>query len=279
MKRVGLGTLVVGFLVVPLLVWAGEIESLHKNILYPTVRVRAEGGVGSGVIFSSEKNKDGKFDTFVMTNHHVIAGAIKITEEWNPLEKKMLKKESRATVEVEQFKYQDMSQATGTLLILADIMEWSEAQDLALLKLRSDEQFESVLRYPIGEEKRIKIFTPIYVCGAGIGRPPFPTRGEISSRSEEIDNLSYWMINAPIVFGNSGGGTFLADSKQYIGIPSRIAVTFIGWSPNAVYHMGYIIPISRIYKWLEETGWTIIYDAKAEPREEWLKKKKEESKK
>lgn len=269
---------VVAFFALTALAFAGEIEDLHKNVLYPTVRIRAEGHVGSGVIFSSVQNKKEMYDTYILTNHHVISEAISIKEEWNPLTQKMVKKETRATVDVEQFKYQYLSQATGTLLIQADVLEWNKDQDLALLKLRSDDKFEAVKLYPLGKENDLRIFMPVYVCGSGAGHAPFPTRGEISSMRDEIDNLPYYMINAPIVFGNSGGACFLADTKEYIGIPSRVAVTFTGWAPNAVYHMGYIIPIPRIYKWLKNTGWGGIYDPKAPSHDEWIKEKKKEAK-
>jgi hypothetical protein len=86
------------------------------------------------------------------------------------------------------------------------------------------------------------------------------------------------MVTAPSVFGNSGGGTFLAKTLEFIGIPSRGQVTFALWAPNAVYHMSYIIPISRIYEWLEETGWASLYDPKAESHEKWLERKKKEAK-
>ena len=276
--RRALVAVIVALLLVPGWSFAGEIEDLHQKVLYPTVRVRAEEAGGSGVIFASIKNQD-RYETYILTNHHVIEGAIKISEEWSPLERKEIKKETRATVEVEIFKYMHMSQATGTLLIQADIMEWNKQHDLAILKLRSDERIEPAKLYPNGKENDLRIFMPVYVCGAGLGRPPFPTSGEISSLTDEIDNLPFWMLNAPAVFGNSGGGAFLASTKEFIGVPSRGAVTFIGWSPNAVYHMNYIIPITRIYKWLDETGWTCLVDPKAQSHEDWLKAKKEEAKK
>jgi len=260
--------------------WAqNNISDLHKYILYPTVRLRSIDGVGSGVIFSSATQKDGFADTYIITNYHVISSGISIVDEWNSLTKKIEKKEKRATVEVEIFKYMNVSIATGTLLILADIVEWNKDHDLALVKLRSDELMEPVKKLSKARVNALRIFQPIYVCGAGLGRPPFPTNGQISSLQEELENLPFWMINAPAVFGNSGGGTWLADSLEYIGIPSRISITFLGWSPNAVYHMTYIIPITRIYDWLDETGWSMVYDKDAKTHDEWLEEQKKLEKK
>lgn len=259
----------------PALIWAGPLEDLHNDILYVTVRIRAGGSVGSGVIFSSVKNGD-RYDTYVLTNHHVISDAIQITDEWDPLDKKMRKKETRATIEVEMFKYQYLSRTTGTMLVLSDIVEWDKAHDLALIKMRSDEFFRPAKLYPKDRITDLKVFDPVWVCGSGLGRSPFPTSGHIASLVDEIDNLPYYMLSAPAVFGNSGGGAFLASTREFIGIPSRIAVTYVSWAPNAVYHMNYIIPIDRIYSWLSSTGWAFLFDPAAPSHEEWLKRRTNE---
>jgi len=260
MKRLVISLIALLLLLFASMAIADEIEDLHKYILYPTVRIRASSSsVGSGTIIASIKI-DGKYQTYVLTNHHVISGAIDIKEEWDSMAKKMVKKEKRATIEVEVFKYQNLSVSTGTLLILADIVAWNESQDLALIKVRSDEYIVSAKLLPSNEVINLRIFQPVIVSGCGMGRPPFPTFGQIASLTDELENLPYWMLNAPAVFGNSGGGAFLRDSMEYIGIPSRIPVAFLGWSPNAVYHMTYIIPISRIYEWLLEVGYTKIQD-------------------
>jgi len=230
---------------------AGEIEELHKYILYPSVRIRAGNTIGSGTIIASIKGAIG-YDTYVLTNHHVIEDSIQIKEEWNSLTKKMEKKETRATIEVEIFKYQNMSIASGTLLVLSDIVEWNQDHDLTLIKLRMDDFIQPALLASQKTIDSLRIFQNVYLCGSGQGRSPFPTYGQIASLVDEIDNLPYWMVTAPSVFGNSGGGVFLADNKEFVGIPSRLAVTFAMWAPNAIYHMSYIIPISRIYKWFEE---------------------------
>jgi len=58
---------------------------------------------------------------------------------------------------------------------------------------------------------------------------------------------------------NSGGGTFLAETREFIGVPSRVAVTgFLGSS--AVTHLSYSIPITRVYDFLEKQMFRFIYD-------------------
>ena len=82
---------------------------------------------------------------------------------------------------------------------------------------------------------------------------------------DEIDHYKYWMSSAPTIFGNSGGAVYRWNdgSKQYeyIGIPSRISIQPMGFSADAITHMGYFIPIDRIYNLLEENDYQFIYDS------------------
>jgi hypothetical protein len=54
------------------------ITKLHKEVLYPTVRVRTEKAGGNGTVLFSEKNVKGKVETYVVTNHHVVEDAIEV---------------------------------------------------------------------------------------------------------------------------------------------------------------------------------------------------------
>lgn len=49
-----------------------EIEKLHQEVLYNTVRVRAEKASGSGTLVFSGKNKKDSFETYILTANHVI---------------------------------------------------------------------------------------------------------------------------------------------------------------------------------------------------------------
>jgi hypothetical protein len=84
----------------------------------------------------------------------------------------------------------------------------------------------------------------------------------LNGKQKIIDNFEYWLSTAPSIFGNSGGGVFtLHDRKwKFIGIPSRIAVSG-SWGGTPITHMGYFIPIFRIYDWLEANCYQFIYDS------------------
>jgi hypothetical protein len=65
-----------------------------------------------------------------------------------------------------------------------------------------------------------------------------------------------------VLVHNSGGGVFIKhdDRWRYLGIPSRITVAFIGYSADAITHMGYFIPIKRIYGWLRDNCYQFLWD-------------------
>ena len=107
----------------------------------------------------------------------------------------------------------------------------------------------------------LNILTPIGVIGAALGNEPVVTEGKINGMGIPIDNYEYWLSTAPSIFGNSGGGVFAPqnDHWAFIGIPSRISVMG-GFVATPITHLGYFIPIPRIYEWLEAECFQFIYD-------------------
>ena len=233
----------------------------HIEILYPTVRVRSKKAGGSGTVLWSEEVDD-EFITYVLTNHHVIEDLITVAKEYDPLVGRDLPRETRGTATVEFFKYKYGSRAIGTYSVEADIVTYGKREDLALLKLRNVEKADYIAKLPPkGKEKEIKIFDKVYAVGASLGHPPIATQGTIVYMDDEIDDEEYWMSTAQTIFGNSGGAVFLSDTHEFIGVPSRISVSAIGWALSAITHMGYFIPFWRVYKWLEEEYYHFIYDS------------------
>lgn len=72
------------------------------------------------------------------------------------------------------------------------------------------------------------------------------------------------MSSAQTIYGNSGGAVYRwspqRKSYEYIGVPSRISVQPVGFSADAITHMGYFIPINRIYTLLDDNDYQFIYD-------------------
>jgi len=247
-----------------------EIIQKHEQMFYPTVRVRTKKAGGSGTVVYSEKYKDEVY-TYVITNHHVVADSVKVEKKWDSVLKRKVDKEILDTVFVEFFRYNNYSHTVGSFAVEADIVAYSEVdggQDWALLRVRDKENKADWVAnmFQLKELENIHIFDEVYAVGASLGHPPVASDGHISYMDDEIDHYKYWMSSAPTIFGNSGGAVYRwnDDNKQYeyIGIPSRISIQPMGFSADAITHMGYFIPIDRIYNLLEENDYQFIYDDK-----------------
>ena len=237
-----------------------NLEELHAEILKPCVRVRQKRAGGSGTVIYSQANEAGDFSTFVLTNHHVIADSVRVVEKWDPILQKNAKRDERDLVEVHFFNYRWQSRAVGANAIEAEIVAYDKDEDLALLKLRGTEAVPAIAKlFPRGRESQLRVGNEVFTVGCGLGEPPVLTDGRISQFGREMDSKEYWLITAPSIYGNSGGATFLADTAEFIGVPSRIAVTgFLG--STAVTHLSYSIPITRVYDFLEAQLFRFIYD-------------------
>jgi len=231
----------------------------HNAYIYPVVRVTTGSGGGSGTVVYSKEIAPGKFSTYILTNHHVIADAINISEEWDSALAKNIPVERRSVVYVEQFKYRDISIPVGTMRIEADIKIYNKQGDMALLRLRYDESVGTVAKIPkVGEENRYRVLDEAVAVGCSLSFPPLPTVGKISRMDFLVDSLPYHMSSAQIIYGNSGGAMFQSDGTL-IGIPSLVAVT--GWMGSVpIPHMGLFIPIDRVYKWLGDEHYGFVYD-------------------
>ena len=247
-----------------------EIIQKHEQMFYPTVRVRTKKAGGSGTVVYSKEHK-GEVYTYVITNHHVIADSVKIEKKWDSVLKRKTDKEKLDTVFVEFFRYNNYSHTVGSFAVEADIVAYSEVeggQDWALLRVRDKENTADWVAnmFPLDDLDNVHIFDKSYAVGASLGHPPVASEGMITYMDDEIDSYKYWMSSAPTIFGNSGGAVYRwSDNRkryEYIGIPSRISIQPMGFSADAITHMGYFIPIERVYKLLEENDYQFIYDDK-----------------
>ena len=269
-----------------------EIIQKHEQMFYPTVRVRTKKAGGSGTVVYSEKYKDEVY-TYVITNHHVIADSVHLEKKWDPVVKRKVDKEILDTVFVEFFRYNNYSHTVGSFAVEADIVAYSEVnggQDWALLRVRDKENTADWVAnmFPLDDIDNVHIFDEVYAVGASLGHPPVASDGHISYMDDEIEHYKYWMSSAPTIFGNSGGAVYRwSDNRkryEYIGIPSRISMQPMGFSADAITHMGYFIPIDRVYKLLEDNDYQFIYDSKisiedcnkARKKKQKPKKEKEE---
>jgi len=243
--------------------YGSSVEQKHKEMLYPVVRVRSGKATGSGTVIYSRKDKSGNFHTFVLTNHHVVSDLIKIAKVWDPVLKRKIDKEVLGKPWVEFFEYNDLSRNVGQVAISANIVAYDGAEDLALLELDDNEKAAKFIAklYPRSEIKNIHLYDEVWASGAALGHAPVVTHGHLSYMDDVIDNYSYWMSTALTIYGNSGGAVFRPSTRgfEFIGIPSLISVVF---GSQAITHLGYFVPITRIYGFLERNFYHFIYDSR-----------------
>ena len=246
-----------------------ETEAPVKKItemLYPTVMVDLSDGQGSGtVVFSGvrkhESWKDEKVWTLVLTNHHVIASAVSIEEEFDPKKGKNIQKETRRPVHVRLWDYNDYSTAVGTTGRVARIIAWDKHRDLALLRLDDKERIiKNVATLWPEDVGGPYLFQKTWAVGSGMSNPPYPTEGLLSGISgKDAKGRALYLSSAPIIFGNSGGSLWAysksRDRYEMIGVPSMVGAFGYG---NIIPHIAWSRPISEIRAFLRENDYGFV---------------------
>jgi len=176
---------------------------------------------GSGFVI----NRDG----VILTNNHVIAGAVKITVAF-----------------------------ADNQTVSAKVIGRDPDDDLALLKVNPDGV--RLVPLPLGNSDTVQVGDPTAAIGNPFGLPRSLTTGVVSAlqrsiqapNSFEIDNVI--QTDAPINPGNSGGPLINAQG-QVIGINSQIETG--GGSGSGSVGIGFAIPINTaiaVIPQIERTG-------------------------
>ena len=137
----------------------------HEEMLDTAIRVNTS---GSGTVLYS-KQHDGKWESYILTNYHVIGRQITIREIWDGMKGKKVKRETREPVTAFWFDYIRCSRSVGTRGRIADIVAHDEQRDLALLRLRDTERGVDRIAYMLPEEEYPKLGQTVWAIGAGLG--------------------------------------------------------------------------------------------------------------
>lgn len=215
-----------------------------SSILRPSVQVRGNGGVGGGTVIYSRLDADGVAHTYVLTAHHVVNKIVK-------------KKDGVETREAAEVDFYDRGSART---LKADLVTYDETRDVALLKVRGTEVYPHVARLiPRSRVKSLDVFDPVFAVGCPLGHSPTPSMGEISSKKKDVKGQNFWMMNAPTIFGNSGGGIFLAETLEMVGVSSMICV-YDNFMATPVPHLGVMVSMDTVYDWLDSQCFQFLYD-------------------
>ena len=258
-----------------------EIKRKHETFLYPVVRIYSEKAAGSGTIIYSKPDPDNEenFNTFVLTNYHVVEANITQKKEWDSLLRRKVEKENFINLHVELFQYVRMSEVDSSNRYRADIIAYDVSHDLAIVKINSPRKFDNVSTIiPEDEIKDLRLFTDVVVSGCSLAHEPFCNFGQITFLNEIIEERKYFMTNANSIFGNSGGALFLSDSGYLIGVPSRITAIQLGFSLDVTTWMGFSAHSERLYEFFKEQELNFLFDEEdtyAEAMERRVNKEKE----
>ena len=242
-----------------------DILEKHEKFLYPVVRIFSNKAAGSGtVIYCEPDTKDDVKDewlTFVLTNYHVVSDLIMYKDEWDALLKAQRKKEFRDKARVEVFSYVRVSDMDSSNRFSADIVAYDVNHDLAILKIDSPTRIKRIAKLiPRDKIKDLKLFMDVVVGGCSLAHDPFCNFGQLTYLKEMIDQREYFMTNASSIFGNSGGGLFLAETGELIGVPSRITGLQLGFGLDIISWMGFSAHASRIYDFIDQQELKFLYD-------------------
>ena len=164
----------------------------HIEMLYPTVLVRVGGGSGSGTVIYSEINDENKYESFVLTNWHVIQSSVILKNEWNSEKKERIDTETRRPVNIDLWEYNNYSTSVGTIGRTAKIVAYDKGRDLALLEIEDTErQMPHIATlYPEGLDEGPWLFQTVYAVGAGLGNDWCTKYG-----------ISLWLGKCSITYG------------------------------------------------------------------------------
>ena len=217
-----------------------DTGSLYTDVLAPSVQITGRGGVGGGTLLYSRPGH-----TYVITAYHVVQKA----------SSKHLKEKTSA---IDVRLYDDR----GALLDTLDgvLAAHDPKKDLALLRLKTDRIFPRVARLASRETlDTVRVFDPIYAVGCPLGHDPLPTLGEISTLRKDVSGENFWMMNAPTIYGNSGGGIFHRETRELIGV-SAMVCTYDGVVSMPVPHLGILVSLDTVYDWLDKIHYEFVYD-------------------
>lgn len=213
----------------------------QRTMLSPVFRLSGTDAVGSATLFHHDSDANGSY-YLALTCYHVVRD---IFEERAPGAD--MHADSVTAV---------FDRSEGTLRIDARMVAENIAKDLAVLRIDTDRDLGPCASLaPITRTDDVEVFTPVYTVGCPLGTAPQATRGEITRTSWDVSGDDYWMVSSPAFFGNSGGGVFLEETLEFVGVFAKI-YTHGSFRPQVVTHMGLVVPLDQVTQWLHEAGFS-----------------------
>lgn len=219
-------------------------RDLTRDMLLPTVQLNGDDTVGSGtLVYSGVNPRTDTVENYVLTSYHVVRNILADTPR----------------ARTEGFEVTLYRENGKREIVRGEMIAHNARIDAAVVQLETttvQPNIASVM--PRATSDSVGVWDPVHAVGCPLGNDPVPSAGELSSKSNELGGANYWMINAPTYFGNSGGGVYHSDTRQLIGVFSKIYTHGKG-NPVVVPHMGLCTPLPAFYDWLdtEDLAWIL----------------------
>ncbi|PCH76313.1 MAG: hypothetical protein COB96_07060 [Planctomycetota bacterium] len=216
---------------------------LRANILHPVFQLAGADAVGSAVLFAKGSDQDGSH-YFALTSYHVVRDILAERTGVNDNHQETID----AYLEIDGHEVR-----LPVRMLCEDI-----PADLALIRLDTERDLGPIAHLaPLSRADEVESFSPIYTVGCPLGTAAQATRGEVTRTDWKVGGQELWMISSPAYFGNSGGGVFLEETQELIGVFAKI-YTHGSFRPQVVTHMGLAVPLSVIHRWLEDEGYSYL---------------------
>lgn len=210
---------------------------LQNALLQPVFLLSGVESVGSAVLVGRQRDGAGS-RYFALTNFHVVRDIL-------------AEREAAAEPVVDA----SFERAGGTIHLAALAVAEDPARDLALLRLDTALELGDPARLaPRARSGELQPFASVFTVGCPLGTGVQATHGTISRPHWELDGRRYLMVNSPAYFGNSGGGVFLEETRELVGVFAKI-YTYGSFHPQVVTHMGLAVPLEEVHAWLEGAGY------------------------
>ncbi|MDA0668036.1 MAG: serine protease [Planctomycetota bacterium] len=220
-------------------------KQLRKDILRPVFQVTGDDAVGSAVLIYHGKDEQGAY-YLALSAYHVLRDIVANDDGIDP-----------HAVEFESI-FDQMEE--GPVFLKGVMLAEKIDSDLALLRINTNRDLGSVAQLaPLERRHLVDAFSSVYTVGCPLGTNAQATRGEITRDDWVVDEQPYWMVSSPAYFGNSGGGVFLEETHELVGIFSKI-YTHGNYRPQVITHMGLAVPLETIHAWLKDVGYGFLVE-------------------
>jgi len=236
-----------------------SVRSVGEQLQDVSVTIKTRRGEGSGVLI-----RRGEWN-YVLTAAHVV-DSLRSTREVVDTKGGKRTVVEFGTAEVVQKLVQD-GRIVGTLSIEAVVVTFSDSdtgEDLALLKIRKRRFSEASASFYL-DERIPSVGTDLYHVGSLLGETGSNslTTGILSQIGRVLDDKVYDQTSCTAFPGSSGGGVYLKDTGEYVGMLTRGA----GETFNL------IVPVRRITIWAKRVGVSFVLNPDLEvPSDADLKK-------